>query len=748
VCFLEGGLDEPKSTAPVGARFGKTHKGATRIDPSFVSALDAATRRILDDRRYVATGIFWMSADRFDRKFRSAEVPYRGIRATDGALYVRGNPGTQEFRASMANLSRLGADRAAQAILRKEVRGLALSLLDESGAMEVVSDVPMPMADQIALLAAMSEFVLADGPGTIPGNADLVRAAHLTGRIQKLIEADAKARGMAPVRSIIVDGILDAVWTNVDLGLYVPGPHVRNDATIHRAFDRIYAVPADLAGRCRRFTVAGAANMSVEMIRRMPNLTSVRVSTTVNDVPPKSAVEGLLSALLGLQHLEELVVDHMSTFDPSDWAVDPRFRLRRLKIASVPGSVLRVPPSVVDLDIGGEVSELRTMLASGVLPRVQRFRVEITGVSDLGSADADAIAAAFPNLTSLSVGGFVWRNKQFARRIPEVMPNLIHLSIPDTAEMTIEVIKGLVARPNPAMKDLRFEGMGNGFREYESVDTSDVPKLLATVPNVTRLELSALGFLALSRKYAGRPFDIVDIFHNTGTWPDFAMPPVRVLEVDGSDVARLTEIANVSHLPKAIIIKNPAARQRFAVFAAKYLGDAVALSTAAGIESQYLSEFIGSVLESAPQLQYLAFTVSDYQSTIAALARPKAAHRALTTVHVRVRDTMVGWVAEYLSGMLDPPDNLVITTIDTQYAYRPSELKNLAAKFPGTRTLCLPTFDAAAPRPGMPNPPKPPTSTELYPINVFTGDRSQLAWAKCDELTWFEDPWNPGFDNI
>jgi hypothetical protein len=756
VCFLEGDLDEPRPPAhAIGARFGKTHKGAVRIIPSLLASLDPNTRRILDDRRYVMTGTFWLPADRFDKKFvrRGGEFPYRGVHASDGALYVRGSSGTQDFRDSMSNLGRLGTDRAAQDYLRKRVRDLARSVLDEpeSSAMDVVVETagPMPIDSQLIILSAMSEYILADGPGTIPGGADIVRAAHLTGKIQKLVEADAKARGIPPVRHGSIDQILDAVWNNVDLGLYV---HTgRPEFTRGEdAFGQIESVPDDLVGKCRKFTVAGDVGRAIGMLRRMPNLTHVHVATNEYTAPTFEQALAMQAIMERMHHLDALTVDkHGISGDIPDWTADSRLRVSRLT-TWIPRSAQSIPGSVRDLEIlctDTSWDTLASLAATGSVPGVEKLTIRIASFPYVGAREAGILAEMFPNVRDLEIVAIPRSEIDGAAFFAETVrlnPRLVRL-VADRPESGIGIVWGLSSHPNLGLAELRLGKPLHGTIADQDIAGLDrVGRVLDSVPNVKKIGLDEIGEYALHRRYAARRFDVIDLSWSRRVGSDFAIPPVRVLRATGFTLSELSILANLESPPKAIMCdRNDSFTRRDDLLGLdpRFLMDVVSLSIGGYNRTPNIAEWLRSLLGSTPKLQYLTFGIPYDDDPTGIVSRaPKIEFPALTTLHVIASSSMFKWVISHVVSMLEPPANLVITT-GSNVDITPSELKTICAELSGVRTICFPyvKFVDAAQRPG---------NTAFYPTNVFTGEKMQLAIAKSKELTWYEDPWNPNFDAI
>jgi hypothetical protein len=286
------------------------------------------------------------------------------------------------------------------------------------------------------------------------------------------------------------------------------------------------------------------------------------------------------------------------------------------------------------------------------------------------------------------------------------------------------------------MTELRFTGIDT-VKDLGS-RLGVVAGILDAIPNARRIGVPSIAQLILRERYSTRSFDVVDASNHEGR-PEmerhranphgaFAIPPTRVLCVLGTNLSDMGAIANRASPPRAIVCGMGGRAEGRLAGDLGYLRNAVAVTTLSTVDAVWIS----ALLTAAPNLRYLSFELGS-----GATAERMPA-RELTTLVVHTNETMIGWAVEHIAAALEvSPDNLVVRT--RLALADPNFCRGIVDALPRTRTICLPKLEFRAPRPG---------NTELYPTNVFTGDRPALAEAKYAELAWFEDPWNQGFNNI
>ena len=400
VCFAETGLDVPTVAVreSIGAAF-KMRKHARRLLAEDFVGFGESAKKILNSPRYVANGIYCMPAERFDKKLKdpARSAPYPGVRADKGAIYVRGWPGTKEFEESMRNLSRIGDDAAAQARLLEQNREFAV---EASAAIDEAVDRPEMSIDyKLELLAMIAEFALF-GTG-IPGYADLLKTAHLVLKMRKLVDEQARLSGIqAAEHPMQIERVLDAVWSRVDVGLYLT-----SGIRIGAGMRRVDAIPQDLVRRCRRLTLPSMRfETAMKLVRRLPDIVHIEF---INAGVPGEQIEFYDRAQTGAlfdalpRGLETILIEHpmIVLSKEVDWITSDRFPRLRVLETIVPITTAGIPSTVERLTLYEMFDRkfgIGSMSVSNRLPSVKKLR--LTHLNRVGAEEAAVIAAAFPNL--------------------------------------------------------------------------------------------------------------------------------------------------------------------------------------------------------------------------------------------------------------------------------------------------------------------------------------------------------------
>jgi hypothetical protein len=656
------------------------------------------------------------------------------VRASNGALYVRGIPGTHEFAKSMTELGRLRSERTAQDFIRNQTTEYARSAVDDP-VEAIWRTTELTDAERVAMIGVMSEFVVASGPGTIPGYADIVRAAGLVAALDR----------MSPnIRRPEVDTILDAVWSRVDVGRFAK----RRGSPRSESFRRISAIPRDLLERCTELTIDGSADLYATLVRAMPRLRSITVVGVGDELYEERDLRGLVAAISDLRNLDEYTIgDEVSV----DSMIDSRMRVRKFSAAMPLRKPL--PQTIVDLELDMSdreetVHEMAEII--GVTPSVRRLSIIDRGAEEIfGDSVAADIFSMFPNITEFSLSYDTTSTDDgapgtdFFPGLLSRFPGLVSIRTHSASPRVVDAMAAHLAdHPSSSLRELILIDDGEDSGDPPSTNPR-VGGLLGRIPNVRKLGISAYSVPCIAA--TATTFEVLSVKNDYLSKIPAPLPLARLISIDTALPAMFRRDAR----PVALI---PLEFEFDPASIPWVLENLVSLSVAR-IDSASAASKIARIVSAAPRLQYLCVQVTDDISIpLPAGTDERVSRGALTTLYIKQTGDrsdhgmrIVNLIFDSIIRRVGSPTNLVIelfgaSSPETQgiHVDEPTAIRNMLRMSPNTRNLCVSGIKFG----GTVSP------ASFYPVNVFTTSVPILFDAKVRELTWFMDVWNDGYSNV